>query len=77
VFKNEFRKILYLYSVNGKFGSFIIKADRFRGNRCKSMGICVNFSYFNYVFSELTFMCFNVKSFVLILKNAEKVEFIN
>jgi hypothetical protein len=43
VLKNEFWKIIYFNAVNGKFGSFIIKADRFRRNRCKSMGKCVNF----------------------------------
>ncbi len=59
--KNEFWKILYFDAVNGKFGSFIIKADRFRGNRSKSMGICVNFSLFTHFFSELTHKLLTLK----------------
>ncbi len=59
--KNEFWKILYFDAVSGKFGSFIIKANRFRGNRCKSMGICVNFSFFIHLFSELTHKILTLK----------------
>jgi hypothetical protein len=62
VLKNEFWKILCFYAVNGKFGSFIIKADRFRGNRCKSMDICVNFSFFIHIFSELTHRILKLKA---------------
>jgi hypothetical protein len=40
----NFGKSLYFDAVNGKFGSFIIKAVRIRGNICKSIDICVNFS---------------------------------
>jgi hypothetical protein len=54
VLKNKIWKILYFDAVKDKFGPFMIGADRFYGNSCKSMGICIIFSLQIPLFSELT-----------------------